>query len=110
MTSAPHPRLSIIVLVAALTCIVAGLFPHRSQRFDPRTQRSIITWTVGLPFSPVGTSVNSWAPDGTFDTEGKVQFVSWSWASIALGVVLLGLRKRHRRMHLNSNKTTASRC
>lgn len=109
MPVATHDPMSIPLLLAALACIVVGLFPHRDRHIDSRTHEPVITWTVGLPFSPVGTSVNRWAPDGTFDTKGKIQFVSWSWASIVMGVILLVWRRRRRSKHQNAEETAVSK-
>jgi len=108
MPVALHDRLSTPLLLTALACIIIGLFPHHESHIDPQTNEKVTTWTVGLPFSPVGTSVNRRAPDGTLDTDGKVQFVSWSWASVVFGVVLLEMRKRRRRKDQNAGETAVN--
>lgn len=85
------------LLVAAIVCVLVGLFPQGESHRDPATDEQLTEWTLGFSFSPLWEYNKRQSPDGSFTWKAGFQFLSWSWIPIAAGAALLELWTRRRR-------------
>lgn len=82
-----------VLLVIAVACLVAGLFPGRNKYTDGETDENVTEWRIGLKPSPLWAYQHRESPTG-FKSEGGFHLFSLSTVLVAVGIGCL--QHRHR--------------
>lgn len=94
--SSSGTRLSTALLFCGVICLAIGLMPNGKKYTDAATSERVTRWRIGLEFSPIYEYTRRESDNG-MKFESGLRLLAWSWLPVAVGAVLLELRRQRNR-------------
>jgi hypothetical protein len=97
--------LSWLLAALATVCFVAGLAPQGSRSIDASGDK-VTQVQLGLWFSPFFRYVYRAQANG-FETQGGINWISWSSVALLVAIISLRIRRRRRAAHASQPEASA---
>lgn len=87
--------LTALLFLVALGCLLAALYPTRTERKDAESGDRILETRFGLPFSPLVETVKRYRERGGYSWRSDFNWTSWSTLSAVISAFAFeAFRKR----------------